>query len=343
MSKREAPAVETCKSGRIDAVDCARGLALIGMAAYHLTWDLADFRLVSPLLPFSPPMRLLSHTVASAFLALVGVSLALAHRDRLNLPAFSRRLVIVIAGAALVTAASWILFPGQIIWFGILHCIAAASLLALPFVVPPAWTSILAGAAAIGLPFFFHSALFDPPALLWLGLGEALPNTVDWYPLLPWAGIVLVGLGAARLPRVLGRLTSPWRWRAKFGLARAVSFAGRHSLAVYLLHQAVLYPLVWAIAASGLVATFPPPASGLWRLSVRLRASLRISREGGRGLRIELPMRRRSGRAVWRRRSARRAQRRAEGGTPAHGRRLHGSARIGSPEAGTPPFPEVFS
>ena len=89
MSEREAPAVETRKTGRIDAVDCARGLALIGMAAYHLTWDLADFRLVSPLLPFSPPMRLLSHTVASAFLALVGVSLALAHRERLNLPAFS--------------------------------------------------------------------------------------------------------------------------------------------------------------------------------------------------------------------------------------------------------------
>ena len=32
-------------SGRVDAVDCARGLALIGMAAYHLSWDLADFHL----------------------------------------------------------------------------------------------------------------------------------------------------------------------------------------------------------------------------------------------------------------------------------------------------------
>ncbi len=61
------------------------GVALIGMAAYHLTWDLADFQLVSPLLPFTPPMRLLSHTVASTFLALAGLSLALAHRDRLNL------------------------------------------------------------------------------------------------------------------------------------------------------------------------------------------------------------------------------------------------------------------
>ena len=260
MSEKEAPAADSRKTGRIDAVDCARGFALIGMAAYHLTWDLADFRLVPPLLPFSPPMRLLSHSVASAFLALVGVSLALAHRDRLHLPAFWRRLATVIAGAAVVTVVSWILFPGQTIWFGILHCVAAASLLALPFVEASALVSLVAGVTAILLPFFVHSALFDPPALLWLGLGEALPNTVDWYPILPWSGVVLVGLGAVRLPRVLGRLTSSWRWSAKSRAAQAVCFAGRHSLAVYLLHQAVLYPLVWSVAVSGLVAAAPPPA-----------------------------------------------------------------------------------
>ena len=137
MSERKAPAEGWRKTGRIDAVDCARGLALIGMAVYHLIWDLADFRLVSPLLPFSPPMRLLSHTVAIAFLALVGVSLALAHRDRLNLPAFWRRLAIVAGAAALVTASSLVFAPGQGIWFGILHCIAVASLVALPFVEAP--------------------------------------------------------------------------------------------------------------------------------------------------------------------------------------------------------------
>ena len=57
------------RSGRVDAVDCARGVALVGMAIYHLSWDLADFRLASPMLPFTPQMRLLSHIVASAFLA----------------------------------------------------------------------------------------------------------------------------------------------------------------------------------------------------------------------------------------------------------------------------------
>ncbi len=245
--------------GRVDAVDCGRGIALIGMAVYHLSWDLADFRLVSPMLPFTPLMRLLSHIVASAFLGLVGVSLALAHRDRLNFSAFWRRLAVIAGAAALVTAGSLVFAPGEGIWFGILHCIAAASLLALPFVEAPASASLLAGAAAILLPLFVHSKLFDPPALLWIGLGEALPNTLDWRPLLPWAGVVLIGLRLARLPGVLPRLTSPKRWRAKSGAARAVCFAGRHSLALYLVLQPILIGLVAAAAASGLIATVPPP------------------------------------------------------------------------------------
>ena len=159
---------------------------LIGMAIYHFSWDLADFRLAPPMLPFSPPMRLFSHGVASAFLALVGLSLALAHRDGMNWPAFWRRLALIAGAAALVTGASFVFSPGQPILFGILHCIAVASLLAAPFVEAPAWASLAAGAAVIVAPAFVHSRLFDPPALLWLGLGEALPDTLDWRPLLPW-------------------------------------------------------------------------------------------------------------------------------------------------------------
>jgi uncharacterized membrane protein len=246
-------------AGRVDAIDVARGVALIGMAAFHLSWDLADFRLVSPLLPFTLPMRLLSHTVAGAFLALAGVSLALAHRDRLNLTPFGKRLALVAGAAALVTVGSSVFAPGLAIWFGILHCIAAASLLALPLIKAPAWPSLAAGATAIVLPFLFPSKAFDAPMLLWLGLGEALPNTLDWRPLLPWAGVTLLGLGLARLPGALPWLTRPQRWRARSAPVRSIAFAGRHSLAIYLVHQPILIGVVWAVAVSGLIATTPPP------------------------------------------------------------------------------------
>src|SRR5271156_2141253 len=85
--------------GRIAAIDVARGLALLGMAAYHLTWDLAYFRLARPDLPYSPGMRVYSHIVACAFLGLVGVSLAIAHCDGPRWRAFFRRLGIVAGGA----------------------------------------------------------------------------------------------------------------------------------------------------------------------------------------------------------------------------------------------------
>jgi uncharacterized membrane protein len=245
------------RSGRVDAVDCARGLAIIGMVAYHLTWDLADFHLVSPDLPFTPGMRLLSHAVASAFLALVGVSLALAHRKGFNRRAFWRRLMIVAGAAALVTGVTFIVFPGMGVWFGILHCIAVASLIAAPFVTAPAWASLAVGLAAIAAPSVIHSALFDPPWLLWIGLGEALPNTVDWYPLLPWAGVVFLGLSLGKAKGVIAWLTSPDRWRAASGAARAACFAGRHSLPIYLVHQPILIGLLTALTAWGPLAPKP--------------------------------------------------------------------------------------
>ena len=208
-------------------------------------------------------MRLLSHGIASAFLALVGVSLALAHRNGLNIPAFWRRLAIVAGAAALVTAASLVFAPGEGIFFGILHCIAVASLLAAPFVAAPAWASLAVGLASIAAPLLVHSTLFDPPWLSWLGLGEALPNTLDWRPLLPWAGVVFLGLGVARTRGVLARLTSPERWRAASAPSRAACFAGRHSLPIYLVHQPILIGLLSALTAWGGLAPKPDDSAFL--------------------------------------------------------------------------------
>ena len=171
------------------------------MAVYHLSWDLADFRLASPMLPFTPPMRLLSHAVASAFLALVGVSLALAHRKGLNAarllaPACDRRR----RGGAGDGGQLRLRAERSPSLSAFSTASRSRALLAVPFVTAPAWASLAVGVAAIAAPLLVRSTLFDPPWLLWLGLGEALPNTLDWRPLLPWAGVVFLGLGVARLP-----------------------------------------------------------------------------------------------------------------------------------------------
>ena len=70
----------------------------------------------------------------------------------------------------IAVTCSFVFAPSEPITFGILHCIAVASLLAGPFVTAPAWASVAIGLGAIAAPFFIRSTLFDPPWLLWLGL-----------------------------------------------------------------------------------------------------------------------------------------------------------------------------
>ena len=132
------------------------------------------------MLPFTPQMRLLSHSVASAFLVLVGVSLALAHHNGLNVRAFWRRLAIVAVGRGAGDRQQLRLRAERTHHFrhSPLHrgrgpprrSVCDRASLGEPRV----------GLAAIATPWLIRSPLFDPPWLLWIGLGEALPNTLDW-------------------------------------------------------------------------------------------------------------------------------------------------------------------
>ena len=254
----EAPVAET---GRIDAIDVARALALLGMVAYHLSWDLAYFGLAPPELPFTPAMRVLANIVASTFLGLIGVSLAIAHRDRLHWRPFYIRLGRIVAAAALVSAATAFMARDMPIWFGILHCIAVSSVISLAFLRAPPVFALLAGAVAILAPHLVASPLFDPAPLLWLGLGMREPSTLDWRPLFPWLGAALIGLGLTRL--TLSRFLNSRiaRWRAEIGPARALAFVGRHSLAFYLMHQPIMFGLLYVLAFSSGAATRQERAS----------------------------------------------------------------------------------
>ena len=89
------------ESARFDAVDVARGLALVAMAAYHFTWDLSWFGVIEPETPFTPPMHAASHIIGSAFLGLAGLSLALAHARGFRPRNFGKRL-LRIGSASLV-------------------------------------------------------------------------------------------------------------------------------------------------------------------------------------------------------------------------------------------------
>ncbi len=234
---------------RFAAVDAARGVALAAMAVYHFAWDLAFVRLVATDVAHDPGWRVFAWAIAGSFLFLVGVSLVLAHRRGLRLRPFLRRLMMIVAAAALVTVATWFAFPDAFIFFGILHSIAAGSVLGLAFLRAPVWLVLAAAAVVLALPHVAAWPAFDHPALLWTGLGATIPYTNDYVPVFPWFGMVLAGIAAARIALASGFATSPAAgWRGEGRLGRVLVWSGRHSLAIYLIHQPVLFVVAFLIA-----------------------------------------------------------------------------------------------
>lgn len=246
---------------RLWIIDALRGVALIAMATYHFSWDLANFHYLDPVTVGTGAFKIYARGIASSFLFLAGFSLVLGQYPVFRTRPFLIRLAKIVAAAALVTVATYFIFPDAFIFFGILHSIAAASIIGLAFLRLPPLLTIVVGLAVLVAPLYLRSPVFDIPALWWVGLSETLPRSNDYVPLLPWLAPFLFGIAAARIARTTGfleRLRSDGSGRIKTGLATL----GRYSLSFYLIHQPVLFALV-----AGFAWAFPPDEVALSRPS----------------------------------------------------------------------------
>lgn len=240
-----------------------RGVAIIAMIGFHFTWDLGFFQLISYDIAFTPEGRLLSHLIAGSFLFLVGVSLSLAHRNGFDARGFLIRFAKIAGAAALVSLGTFFAMPEDWIFFGVLHCIALSSLLALPFLRAPLLLVGVSTLIVLAAPRVISHPFFDQSSLFWLGLNKVLPRTNDYVPFFPWFGIVLAGLIAGRLMLAMPHLAS-WGARSiNSAVPRFLVRLGRYALPIYLLHQPIMMALLWAfvsVAGPSLITPAIEPA-----------------------------------------------------------------------------------
>lgn len=238
-------------ASRLAVLDLARGLAVVAMVIYHFSWDLSWFAFVGWPVAEGPGWRSFAATIAGSFLFLAGVSLDLAHHEGIRWRPFWRRFAVIAAAAAAVSLVTFFTFGDSFVRFGILHCIAAASLIALPFLRQPFWLALAGAVFLLTLPLWAKSFIFNGQFWLWTGLGSPDFGSVDYVPVAPWAGITLAGLAVSKAFRKfqVWERVSVLTFSSRAG--QAAQFLGRHSLPVYLLHQPVLYGLVWTAALIG--------------------------------------------------------------------------------------------
>ncbi len=213
-------------SPRLPLLDAARGVAVVAMVIYHFAWDLSVFGFIET--DVGREWRGAAMAIAASFLVISGVAFTLAGRLK------PRRLAILAGAAALVSAGSWWFDPNAFIFFGVLHCIALSSILAVPFLRALGWVLGVAAALVFALGAWAHP-FFDDWPWLWLGLSTQVPLTNDYIPIIPWFGLVLLGMWLGRVP--------PDAWPA-WG-PRPLLWLGRWSLLIYLIHQPILTGLLF--------------------------------------------------------------------------------------------------
>jgi uncharacterized membrane protein len=254
------------KTPRIGILDTARGIALLAMASYHCTWDFEFFGYLDPGTAETGWLKLYARAIASTFLFLAGVSLVLANRPVIRWRPFWKRFAMIAAAAIGVSIVTLIGMTDEWIYFGILHCIAALTLIGIVFLRLPMPLTLLATAvlAVCWVVDVFYSpgaldwAALNPRYFAWLGLAAAPARSNDYVPLFPWALAFFAGLSAASLAI---RTNLPQRL-ARLGTGGSlIARAGRHSLIFYLVHQPLLFGLVYLLS----LAAPADPTPGILR------------------------------------------------------------------------------
>ena len=231
-------------------VDALRGIALIMMIVYHIAFDLTYLRIADiPLHSLS--WQLFLFPIGTLFLLLVGISLSLSYsrikhrslRTQLLLKFLSRGARILGLGL-LITLTTWIYPHEGFIVFGVLHCIGLSIIIAFPL-LDKQWENLFLGLLCVTLGLYIRTLTIQTDWFVWLGLTSPTFYSFDYFPLLPWCGIGLLGLFLGNTLYKDYRRRFHLRDLSDNLLVRLLVILGKHSLLIYLLHQPIILGVLY--------------------------------------------------------------------------------------------------
>ena len=218
---------------RITELDSARGIAILLVVLVHTFsfgqmfggWniDWTDF------------FWAVKQYGGAFFVFLSGVCVILGSRS------FKRGLAVFLCGMILTGVTVWLYLSGAedehiLVQWGVLHCIGFCMMVWPLFRKLPPWVRIALGAVIVIIGYYLMSQVHvRNPWLFPLGLRTWHFAAFDYFPLMPHMGWFLLGSGLGSL---VYKDRKPLFPSLKPGL---FAFCGRHSLAIFLVHQPLLY------------------------------------------------------------------------------------------------------
>ena len=248
------------QSERYWEIDAIRGLALLGMLFYHFLACLVVFHIMvedDAFLSYYNTYMLGS----GIFVLLAGIAMILRH-ERMRgkttkeyYGALVIKALFLLALGFCITIASWIgasVFLGSesFIKFGFLHMLGVSMLLAIPLLRYGKWNIIL-GMVIIAIGGLIFPYINDPSWLYPLGIHaeDFMMYTQDYFPLFPWFGVLLLGVGLGNVFYPRGRRGFTIREPGKIGEVIAKIGNGAVTLFIYLVHIPVIFVILWIFSS----------------------------------------------------------------------------------------------
>lgn len=213
---------KTCT--RIWELDFLRGVALIAMVYFHTIYDLSEF-FYYPVSYSEGYNFYIGKISAILFMLISGTSSSLSANN-------TKRGIKVLSIAMLITIITHLYDWDYGIKFGILHFLGVGMLLSPVFIKLNKYALIALGIGILGIGDFITEINTSVNYLFPFGITDSSFASSDYYPLVPWLGVFLIGLSLGKL------LYSDMRSLLPFGMNdNLIMLAGRHTLSTYLFHQ----------------------------------------------------------------------------------------------------------
>lgn len=214
-------------TGRIWEIDFFRGIALVLMVFFHLLYDLKEFY-GYPVSYNSGIFYYIGKASGILFIIISAISTGFSRNNRVRAGKF-------LTAALLITVATHIYDPGFGIKYGILHFLGTCVLLYPLFRNIGQYSLALLGTVIIISGQYLGRLDIGHSYLFLFNLTGPGWTSADYYPLFPWLGVFFYGMAIEKI-LYPGRV-SLIRFKPQRDF---LSFIGRHTFLVYLLHQPVL-------------------------------------------------------------------------------------------------------
>lgn len=242
------------KKVRLSGLDAIRGLTLLSMIVYHTCWDLNYLFGVDIEGYGSVWSYIWQQSICWTFILLSGFSWSLGKNH------VKRGITVFVAGL-LITAVTLLAMPDERVICGVLTLIGSCMLLMIPLEKllrrVPAGTGFFVSmllflllrnvnhrelgfeALVIAkLPEWLYANMFST----YLGFPERGFYSTDYFSLFPWCFLFMAGYFLYRLAESRKLLERLFSWKLP-----PVALAGRYSLPLYMLHQPVVFGILWII------------------------------------------------------------------------------------------------